>query len=42
MNFKDFVNKIDEIYDELKRMKLLTNNSAFYNPENWKVNIDRS
>lgn len=43
MNFKDFVNKIDEIYDELKRRKLLTNNSVAYNPENWKVkNIDRS
>lgn len=39
MNFKDFVNKIDEIYDELKRRKLLTNNSVFYNPENWKVKI---
>lgn len=39
MNFKDFVNKIDEIYDELKRRKLLTHNSVAYNPENWKVKI---
>lgn len=37
MNFKEFVDKIDEIYDDLKRRKLLTNNSIAYNPVNWKV-----
>lgn len=39
MNFKEFVDKIDEIYDNLKRRKLLTNNSIAYNPANWKVKI---
>lgn len=39
MNFKEFVDKIDEIYDELKRRKLLTHNSIAYNPESWKVKI---
>lgn len=39
MNFKDFVDKIDEIDNELKRRKILTNNSIAYNPANWKVKI---
>ena len=39
MNFKDFVDKIDEIDNELKRRKMLTNNSIAYNPVNWKVKI---
>ena len=39
MNFKEFVDKIDKIYDDLRKRKLLTNNSIAYDPANWKVKI---
>lgn len=39
MNFKEFTDKIDEIYNEIARRKLLTGNSVAYNPENWQVKI---
>lgn len=39
MNFKEFTDKIDEIYNEIARRKLLTGNSIAYNSENWQVKI---
>lgn len=38
MNFKDFVDKIDDIYREIKKLRVLTGNPS-YTPEKYKVAI---
>ena len=39
MNFKEFMDALDKIWDEHNRMRLAHPESSQFNPERWKIKI---